>query len=509
MNIFESHKISGRNVIIIILILKAFTSQSAFAQSTGEAFCGTPSLTEYIGDVNQLKKRPVVRSNSVDYYPLQIFSVAKSNGEGGLSRLEILRGLCTLNDDFLDYGLQFYLKNPIREINNDDYYEHSQSNGYKMMRNNNVTNVFNIYIVQDPNGTCGYFSPANEAVAIGQLCFIGGTHALTHEMGHYFGLPHTFKGWEKRSYDKDNVPRYLGIRGRDTTYVETVDGSNCSFSGDGFCDTPPDYISERWNCTSSGLSIKTYLDPNGAEFEVDGTNFMSYAQDRCQSMFTPEQTDRMHQILETRYSNRRYKFIPSPEVKGEAIRMTAPADQVDVDHEDVTLKWDPLAGAQEYIVQISILPGILFDKYNKMLQFTTTETEIKIPSNQLKPEQKYYWRIIPLNSFTFCPEPSDQRAFTPQVKSNTHVLPDGDKIRIYPNMIFSGQSEIKIQYTFSTARQLLFSIYNVQGQLIRHSKERVIGHSESLLYTGDLKSGLYLIHISDGKNRVLQKLMVQ
>lgn len=509
MNTLGSHDFSGRNVIIIIIFLKVFGFQFAFGQSAGQGFCGTPDLTDYIGDKELLKNNFTLRRNTVDYYPIQVFPVAQNDGEGRLTRLEMLRGICSLNKDFLEYGLQFYLKNPIRDINNDDYFVHNQSNGYKMMRNNNVTGVFNIYIVKDPNSTCGYFSPANEAVALAKNCFIGGQHAITHEMGHYFGLPHTFRGWEERKYDKDDVPYYLSVRGRDTMYVETVDGRNCSFSGDNFCDTPPDYLSDRWNCDGSGLSTKTYLDPNGAEFKVNGTNYMSYSTDRCQSEFTPEQTDRMHQILQSRYSSRRYKYIPPPNVKGSAIHLSAPEDLSDVDHDKVTLSWEALAGAQEYIVQVSILPGIIFDKYKQMLQFTTTETEIIIPSNQLKPEQKYYWRVIPLNSFTFCVEPSDQKSFTPQIKSSTHLLPDGDKIRIYPNIIRAGQPEIRIVYTFTTPRQLQLSMYNLNGQLMTQSREKVIGDSESTLHTGNLQSGLYLIHISDGKNVVVQKLMVQ
>src|SRR5680860_408041 len=248
MNETKRHNFSGGNVIIIILILKVFTGQFAFGQSTGEAFCGTPDLTNYIGDQVNMNYVSVLRRSTIDYYPVQIFSVAQSNGEGRLTELDLRRALCTLNEDFLEYGLQFYMKNPIHDINNDDYFDHNQSNGYKMMRNNNMTGVFNIYIVKDPNKTCGYFSPANEALALSQSCFIGGTHALTHEMGHYFGLPHTFKGWENHTYNKDDVPDYLGVRGRDTLYVETVDGANCAFAADKFCDTPPDYISDRWNC---------------------------------------------------------------------------------------------------------------------------------------------------------------------------------------------------------------------------------------------------------------------
>lgn len=509
MNDTKGQIFSGGNVIIILLILKVFPGQFAFGQNTAENFCGTPDLTEYIGEVAYMDYTSVVRSNSVEYYPIQLFSVAQSNGEGRMNELELRRALCSLNEDFLEYGLQFYMKNPIRDINNDDYYEHNQSNGYKMMRNNNVSGAFNIYIVKDPNKTCGYFSPANEAVAVAQSCFAGGSHALTHEMGHYLGLPHTFRGWENHTYNKDNVPFYLGVRGRDTMYVETVDRSNCTFSADDFCDTPPDYISERWNCDGNGKSLNTYLDPNGVQFKVDGTNYMSYSEDRCQNMFTREQEDRMHLILETRYSSRRYKFIPPSKVKGSNMVLTGPEDQSDVDFDKVTLSWKALPDAEEYIVQVSVLPGILFEKSNNILQYFTSDTEITIPSNELKPEQKYYWRIIPVNSFTFCSEPSPQKTFTPQLKSSSHLLPGGDQIRVYPNVIAEGQSNIRIDYKFTTPRQINLNLFNISGQLVSSGDRMILGDTESSFFTGSLRGGLYILHISDGKNVITQKLVVQ
>mgnify|MGYP000043822657 FL=1 len=59
----------------------------------------------------------------------------------------------------------------------------------------------------------------------------------------------------------------------DTAYVEKVDGSNCEYAADGFCDTPPDYLAYRWTCNqSTGTSFGTMLDPNGESFKSDATS---------------------------------------------------------------------------------------------------------------------------------------------------------------------------------------------------------------------------------------------
>lgn len=505
----RSHIFSAGKVIINILILKVFIGQIAFGQNTEGQFCGTPDLTSYIGNLARVEVQPTLRRSTIDYYPVQIFSVAQSNGDGRLDDVQMLRGLCTLNEDFREYGIQFYMKNPIKDINNDDYFDHTQSNGYRMMRNHNVTGAFNIYIVDNPNQTCGYFSPANEAVAISQGCFIGGTHALTHEMGHYLGLPHTFQGWEQKDYDKANVPKYLSVRGRDTLYVETVDGSNCLVSGDGICDTPPDYISERWSCDRDGMSSVSYLDPQGAEFFVDGNNYMSYAVDRCQNKFTPQQVDRMYNTLDAKYSGRRYKFIAPEKVSGLDMKFVKPAYQADVDLDAVELEWEPLPDAEEYIVQLSILSGVLFEKDNKMRTYRTSDNSLSIPAADLRPEIKYYWRVLPVNSFTFCLEPSKESTFTPQIKSNTHLLPDGDQIMVFPNIIRAGDPSVRLVYKFATPRDLQLTLYDLNGLRISSAKQRILGDAESNYHTGNLVGGMYILHISDGKNVVSQKLMVQ
>ncbi|MEJ6613926.1 MAG: M43 family zinc metalloprotease [Saprospiraceae bacterium] len=116
-------------------------------------------------------------------------------------------------------------------------------------------NRINIYLVDrfDDPTLCGFASGLG--VSTSMIYLSGG--CLPHEMGHLFGLPHTFAG----------------------SGVENVDGSNCDIAGDLICDTPADpYVEDtqiQWlgeNCEF----IFTGTDINGEFYQPDVGNIMSY-----------------------------------------------------------------------------------------------------------------------------------------------------------------------------------------------------------------------------------------
>ncbi|MBE0422350.1 MAG: hypothetical protein IBX66_00255 [Lutibacter sp.] len=91
---------------------------------------------------------------------------------------------------------------------------------------------------------------------------------LAHEIGHFFGLQHTFG---KSPYEN--------------TTLEKPDGSNCVKEGDFICDTAADPNGKiNKKCEYVGLS-----DAKKYDFNPPVNNFMSYYPNKCKNEFTAGQ----------------------------------------------------------------------------------------------------------------------------------------------------------------------------------------------------------------------------
>lgn len=101
----------------------------------------------------------------------------------------------------------------------------------------------------------------------------GGSSVLTHEVGHYLGLYHTFEG---------------GCQNDD-----------CLLDGDRVCDTPPDQSTAAVPCNASPNSCSTDTNSGFATDQPDMfKNYMDYGDWNCYSIFTDGQRERMHFFLE-------------------------------------------------------------------------------------------------------------------------------------------------------------------------------------------------------------------
>ena len=370
------------NVILLCCIFFVL-NVPLFAQTLQ---CGTnfsSSDLKWLRNVQQNPQSyPIIKRNVQRYVPIKAHVVGDDGGEGYYSLEYLFQAVCQLNKDYASMHMHFYLWGDIHYIDNSDFYEHDSYSSALMFAQNNVDQILNIYFVNDPNGACGYYSPYWDAIAIKKSCQLTGDHTITHEVGHYFSMPHTFYGWE------NSITPPLNQQ-------EKVNGSNCQTAADGFCDTPPDYLSYIWgfnNCNSPTLT-----DPNGIDFQVDGSNFMSYATDACQSKFSNEQENAIlgNLLYQRSYLVNNYS-VPSDTVEPSLVNPVMPADgETGVPYNWVGFKWDPVPGATSYHLMVTELPTFA----NSNIDIITTNNYYIA---ELDEDETYRWKVKALVEGNTC-----------------------------------------------------------------------------------------------------------
>jgi hypothetical protein len=164
----------------------------------------------------------------------------------------------------------------------------------------------NIYVVEDiasPVAGFAYMPPAHgssfDGIYIEAQYLLAPTSGpndlaynmtvLSHEMGHYLGLFHTF-----------------GICNAPLFYACSCDNNNCLFNGDMVCDTPPDFSQSP---TVGGCSTGTNTCPTDIATIGDALNltadvndltdnYMDYGDWNCQYLFTAGQVKRMQFMID-------------------------------------------------------------------------------------------------------------------------------------------------------------------------------------------------------------------
>ncbi|MCB9289841.1 MAG: T9SS type A sorting domain-containing protein [Lewinellaceae bacterium] len=491
--------------LLIFALLGGLGSRVLNAQS---GFCGTPAYkSEWLERYQQNPR--VINRTMLDtlYVPMTIHIVGKDDGAGYISLNRLMDAFCQLNQNFEQAAIQFYIKGNIRYINNSNYYEHDYSSGSQMMAIHDVANTVNCYIVDSPAGNCGYYSPTQDALALSKGCLGPGDLTWAHEAGHYLSLPHTFFGWEDTQYNYNSNTPYAVTWSNITRPVEKVNGSNCSFAGDGFCDTPPDYLSGLWNCNNAGQSGQIQKDPDGVEFRSDGSLIMSYATN-CQERFSDDQIGAMRANLEDERPGHIYNNqTPPAPVTSTTLTPVFPAEGEAVqNYEDFELQWEAVPGAQMYIVDISRISSFAFT----VASYFTTSNSIMVNAGDLAPDKTYYWRIRPLNRYNGCTGYSDGHTFElTDLVSSTAARETVQGLRLFPNPAKENQ-EVALEFTSEKQGNGTVSILSLAGQIL-HSQPLALatGLNRSVLSTGNLPKGMYLVRIDANGGANYRKLLVQ
>lgn len=235
--------------------------------------CGTQLTQSRISyELNRLQN-PVARSVVGEVrreLSVLVHVILDRQGDGGITVAEINNLMSGANDAFEPIKMSFKVCE-IDTIHNWNYryiwsQDVSDAECQVLYYQPKVINIFLVDSILSGAAGYAYFPGGADIIVVKLGNSAVGT--LIHELGHFFGLYHTFE---------------------DQFGLELSNGSNCATTGDFLCDTEAD---PDGDVDSTCNLISPLTDPIGDWYDPPVDNYMSYYD--CGCRFTKEQYDRMY-----------------------------------------------------------------------------------------------------------------------------------------------------------------------------------------------------------------------
>lgn len=499
---------------LVFLSVVLMFSSSTHAQENTPFRCGTSSpednqalLERVIRHKAALAAQPI-RFRATQYVPIKFHLVGQSDGSGRINENTVFDQLAKLNIDFDSLGIQFYMReNKLNYINNNAVYSDHQGTINTIMSLNRDSRALNIFIVNriypDDPGVKGYYSFSKDWIVIDRTSIGFREIALSHEVGHYFGMPHTFLGWEEDPYTTEGTPAPATSPGNVPT--ERVDGSNCNTAGDRICDTPADY---NLGFGNSGCEFRgNVLDPMGAKLDPDERLFMGYFL-LCPAeeyYFSDMQKDLMLEDLADNTRNYlRANPAPFTAVIEEAPVLISPANNATTEaFNTVTLEWQGVPNATTYLLEVARIASFTIDPIRLIVHGTS-----KVITG-LEADKKYFWRVRPFNMYStprnYSPIYSFTTGLTTAVSEPSQVL----SWRVLPNPVSLGQ-DLFFEVNAEAAFTAQVSLHDLGGRSVRqwNNYRFPVGESRLAIPSDELSSGLYLLRVRTEEGIITAKVIV-
>ncbi|MBK7936035.1 MAG: T9SS type A sorting domain-containing protein [Lewinellaceae bacterium] len=470
-------------------------------------WCGYTGKSAWL-DWYQMHRDEIVKDRGADttwlYVPVTVQIVGDNSGNGYFPFENAIRALCEMNENFAVAHIRFYFvpDDAVRYLNNSAWYQHEFSGGSQLINQNKLPNRLNAFVVGDPAGNCGY--AWQNAIVLGKNCSGANNTTWTHEAGHHLSLPHPFSGWEGFQWNyAQPAPDEIG--GHE---VEKTDGSNCYFSGDGFCDTKPDYLNDRWNCNSNKESTILQHDPNGEEFRSDASLYMGYADDNCATRFTEEQIEAMRFNLYDEHESYINQTPPFTEIDDDAVvGLVSPIDSQYVQYNNVTLTWNLIPDAKFYVVEISPLPSFSPRVFYQVFSPPTTSTTVK---KGLLNNWNMHWRVRAYNEWDIC-QPYDNVQIGVFRTKNLTATNDLERLvlaELSPNPVPGGHPAV-LNITSDESMDVSMLVADAAGRVCQNQAIRLSPGENSIgIPTDHLSAGFYVVHMHNEKGSFMKRFVV-
>ncbi len=481
--------------------------------ANSQHWCGTMQDDDFMQNLVDNKEHwdeTMSRSSQARFTPVTIHLVGRDDGTGRFSEELANRAMCLLNERFFDLGtdMHFYVKD-FNIINATRVFDNPRDN-IGFMRSAKDRNSMNIFVVNQistgPTGTTlGFFTGGiNDFIVMRAQNFGDASFTLEHELGHFFTLAHTHRGWEDVPWNPNDTSRVDAITISSSqsapVQIELADGSNCDTAADFLCDTPADYGSTFLCgcCTAQGIC----RDRNGDEVTPMNNNIMSYSANCDDWAFTPNQVTAMQASYDS--PNRAFlrtaendvtEFTPIVDsITGMMPEQGAMLPQFD----RVELSWDPVANADYYEVVV------------RGEAFRTEETSFVVTT--LSPNSfPVVWSVRAFNIFGGGCSPNAELFFGvgSDMTSAVNNIDFVSDVNIFPNPA-QGNSNITVSFDSGSAFTGTLSLYNINGQLV--SQDRNVrfngGDNRHNISLNGISSGIHILEIQTDRGTVVEKLII-
>ena len=519
-----------------LLALAALPLAPALAQDSPQRVCGTDDVDVEITRANIAAAKAFAKTHhgaqkhgALTYIPIRFKVIGNSDSTAEASAFNVISLVEAINRDFAPYDWRFFLEDvdgtPF-DYFYDDGYNSGLSDDGNFVTANRSESAITMYLVRDastqsetPGIVLGYYSPRQDILVVRTQEVGTDAATATHELGHYFGLPHTFRGWDFETWDgaicsdtnyNSPVQPIISPRGRgiEVELVTRGGGANCAEAGDLFCDTDADYnVGFGFpNCNYQG----PVTDRNGDVLTPDEENFMSYFQDCDVYEFSAEQ---FASVRADRRSDRRDFLrgqadpIVTDTVTGRVV-ITSPVTAETVETFDaVTLTWEPVEHALYYYVEVSDSRSLTDARSQVQRVVPATQTSVFV--DNLEPGDRYYARVTPFNQLTVG-RTSERLAFRTGVVSGVSVPEALAGLALSPNPVERGGALTATLHA-EVAGDYDVSVLDATGRLVSTRATALAAGSNRLELTAatQLPAGTYAVRVRSARGVSSRRFVVQ